>query len=329
MILVTGATGLVGSHLLFELLTRDYNVKALVREHSDKMNVLRTFAHYSKDAQALYNKIIWVPGDVTDIYSLYEAMEGVKTVYHTAAVVSFNTKDYPLLKKVNAQGTAHVVNACIEKKIEKLCYTSSVAALGREDSGTPLSEDTPWSNKIRVSAYAKSKYEAEQEVWRGIAEGLNAVMVNPSIIIGPGDRTKGSSKLIETVAAGQLFYTKGVNGFVDVRDVARIMVLLMESNITSERFLLSSENLSYKELLDTIAKHLNVKAPRFYGTPFLSEMAWRLGYVMSLFTRKKPLITKETAHTAHNKHFYSNNKVKNLLQFEFISVDEAVKNACR
>jgi len=329
MILVTGATGLLGSHLLFELIKSNEKVKALKRADSDLAFVKKVFSYYSEDYETLFQRIIWVEGDITDIYSLNEAMADVDYVYHTAAIVSFNHKELDYLQKVNAEGTANVVNTCLEKKIKKLCYTSSVAALGRESADKPMSESTPWDRASKKSAYSQTKYNAEQEVWRGAAEGLKVVMVNPSIILGPGNWQKGSSKLFETVWKGQMFYTKGINGFVDVRDVARIMAVLMKSDIESERFIVSSENLSYQTVLTEMAIQLNKKTPQYYAGPFLSNLAWRFEYVKSLITGKAPLITKETAYTAHNKHLYTTEKIKEALGYEFISVSESIKDTAR
>jgi len=326
MVLVTGSTGLLGSHLIFELLSHNYEVKALKRIHSDIDFVKKVLSYYSNDYEALFNKIIWVEGDINDVNSLYDAMDGVDCVYHTAAIVSFNHDAYALMKRVNSEGTANVVNMCLEKGIKKLCYSSSVASLGRVNADSYISEETWWEHTHRNSAYSITKYYAEQEVWRGIAEGLNTVMVNPSIIIGPGHLNRGSSKLFETVYHGQKFYTKGVNGFVDVRDVARIMRLLIEKDINSERFIVSSENLSYQYVLTEIAKQLEVPPPKYNAGPLLSSIAWRLEHFKSLITRKSPLITKETATTAQKHHSYDTKKIVNALNYTFIPVSKAIKD---
>jgi len=330
MVLVTGATGLLGSHLLFELVKKGEKVKALKRHNSNIDLVKKIFSYYSEDYEELFQRILWVEGDITDVNSIYEALSDVSFVYHTAANVSFIHNDYLLLKKVNAEGTANVVNACLEKNIKKLSYTSSVAALGRESSkGAVVSELTPWDRKSQKSAYSQTKYDAEQEVWRGIAEGLSAVMVNPSIIIGPGVWHKGSTKLFETVWKGQLFYTKGINGFVDVRDVARAMIALMQSDIEGERFIVSSENLSYEDILKEIASSLNVKKPKYNAGRMLSALAWRAEYLKSLLTRNAPLITKETAYTAQNKHLYTNEKIINALNYNFIPIKQSIMDTGR
>ncbi len=326
MILVTGGTGLLGSHLLYELLQEDKPVSALMRKGSDLSFVKKVFSYYIPEYDKLFNKIIWVEADINDVCALDEAMKDVTHVYHTAAVVSFNHKEGPLMKKVNTEGTANVVNACLANGIKKLCYTSSVAALGREDSNTPVTESSPWIKDIRKSAYSQTKYDAEQEVWRGVAEGLTAVIVNPAIILGPGAWHKGSSKLFETVRKGQKFFTQGINGFVDVRDVARTMKALMNSDITNERFIVSSGNHSYEFILKQMAESLHVSPPRYHAGRLLSELAWRAEYLRSKLTGHQPLITKETAHTAQNRHYYSNEKIANALSYQFIPIDECIKD---
>lgn len=325
-ILVTGGTGLLGSHLLYELLQEDKPVSALMRKSSDLSFVKKVFSYYTPEYEKLFNKIIWVEADINDVCALDEAMKGVTMVYHTAAVVSFHHQEAPLMKKVNTEGTANVMNACLANGIKKLCYTSSVAALGREDSNIPATESSPWIKDIRKSAYSQTKYDAEQEVWRGVAEGLPAVIVNPAIILGPGAWHKGSSKLFETVLKGQKFFTRGVNGFVDVKDVARIMKALMNSDITNERFIVSSGNHSYEYILKQMAESLHVNPPRYHAGRLLSELAWRAEYLRSKLTGHQPLITKETAHTAQNRHYYSHEKIVNALSYQFIPIDECIKN---
>lgn len=325
MILVTGGTGLLGSHLLYELLQDDKPVSALMRKGSDVSFVKKVFSYYTPEYESLFSKISWIAADINDVCALDEAIKGAEYVYHTAAVVSFDHKEAPLMKKVNTEGTANVVNACLANGIKKLCYTSSVAALGREDSNIPVTESSPWIKDIRKSVYSQSKYDAEQEVWRGVAEGLAAVIVNPAIILGPGAWHKGSSKLFETVWKGQKFFTRGINGFVDVRDVARIMKVLMNSGIKNERFIVSSGNHSYENVLKLMADSLHVSRPKYHAGKFLSELAWRAEYLRSKLTGHQPLITKETAHTAQNRHYYSNKKIVDALFYKFLPIEECIK----
>ena len=185
MIVVTGGTGLVGAHLLYDLCKKHEHVRALKRQNSDLKQVKKTFFYYSHDAENLFQKIEWVNADVTDYFSLEDAFKDAKQVYHVAAMVSFHEKDNRKMMEINVKGTANVVNAALHHKIEKLCYVSSIAALGRPDANELATEETPWKDSDKSTAYSISKYKAELEVWRGIEEGLNAVIVNPSVILGP------------------------------------------------------------------------------------------------------------------------------------------------
>ena len=325
MVLVTGGTGLLGSHLLFELIHSGEDVKAIKRHQSDISHVKNIFSYYTDNADYYFSKIKWVDADLLDTYSLSEAMNGISDVYHCAAIVSFNKKDKGLMMKVNVEGTSNIVNVALENNIRKFCYVSSIASLGRIDNDGIIDENTHWKATGKNSLYAVSKYYAENEVWRGINEGLDAVIVNPSIIFGPGFWHKGSNELIKTLHNGLKFYPLGVNGFVDVRDVSHIMVSLLKSDISAQRFILSSANMSYKELSELFSKHLKVNPPLFKVGRFSTELYWRFEYVKSLFSNSRPLVTKETANTSCEKFYYSNDKVKNVLNFEFIPLEDTVK----
>jgi nucleoside-diphosphate-sugar epimerase len=329
MILVTGGTGLVGSHLLFDLVRSGEKVRALKRENSSVELVKKIFSIYSADAESLLNRVEWITGDVTDIYSLYEAMQDVEKVYHAAAVVSFHASDCNEMMKINIDGTANVVNACLHQKIKKLCFVSSIATLGRNDNEELIDEETHWKNSNANSAYSISKYGAEREVWRGIAEGLPAVIVNPSVIIGPGDWKQGSSQLFQQVWKGLRYYTHGMNGYVDVRDVVKCMIQLMESEIENSPFIISSENLDYLDLFGMIAEGLGKKKPSVQANAFLSQIAWRAESLRAKLTGKKPLITKETARTAFQRYQYTTEKIKNAIGIEFIPMKQSIQENCR
>ena len=328
MIFVTGGTGIVGSHLLYRICSSGKKVRALKRETSSLRIIQKTFSYYTPNAAALLNSIEWVTGDVTDIYSLYEAMEGVEQVYHTAAIVSFHASDKNQMMNVNVDGTANVVNACITKGVKKLCHVSSIATLGRADNDGLTDEETHWKSSKRNSSYSKSKYGAEREVWRGMAEGLASVIVNPSVIIGPGNWNSGSCQIFQQSWNGLKFYTDGVNGYVDVNDVAKAMVMLMESDITNSRFILSSENIDYRTFFSWVADGLCKKKPNIKATAFLSQLAWRAEKLKSQMIHSKPLITKETARTAFQKFYYSNEKIKQALGFEFMPMKDSIKQCC-
>jgi len=341
MILVTGGTGLLGSRLIYDLVRSGEEVRAIKRPTSDLATIKNLFNYYSSSEKNLIENIEWVDGDVTDMFSLLEAMENVTKVYHCAAMVSFNPKARDKMMKVNIEGTANIVNACLEKGIEKLCYASSVAAIGNPVLKKPglengpagpgrfveeITENTPWVASTKNSNYTISKYASEQEVWRGIEEGLNAVIVNPSIIIGPGNWRKSSANMFPRVWKGLKYYTTGINGFVDVRDVSTAMISLMNSEMKSDRFIITSENLPFKKVFDRIAEFLGKKRAHKKISPLLIEVLWRTEKIRSWITGSKPFITKEIAREASLQHFYSNKKIKQAIDLEFIPIDRAIKD---
>ena len=325
MIFVTGGTGLVGSHLLLELLRSGKTVKALKRKNSSLDNVRKVFRYYTADADELFNKIQWEEGDITDRVSLYDAMQDVEEVYHTAAIVSFSKKDRRQVLEYNVEGTASLVNISLEKKIKKFCFVSSTAALGAPDEKGHVDEQSLWANGKGRSVYSVSKYKSEMEVWRGITEGLNAVIVNPSIIIGPGEWKRSSSRMFLEIWKGLKFYTKGITGYVDVHDVVTCMTRLMESNLKGEKFIISEGNYSYQEIFGKIADVLGKKRPSIHATKTLIKMAWLGDSLVSSLTGKNPKITRETIKAGRNKVFFSNEKVKQALNFRFKPIDEAIK----
>ncbi len=316
MILVTGAGGLVGSHLVKQLVSEGNKVRAIYRSTIPLPEVA--------------DAVEWIKGDILDIVSLEEAMKGVQQVYHCAAAVTFNPKKKALLHQTNVEGTANVVNACLNEGISKLLFVSSVAALGRIREDVPIDEEMNWSEETSNSEYGKSKYFAEMEVWRGIGEGLNAVIVNPVIILGAGDWTKGSSEIFKSAYDEFPWYTEGISGFVDVTDVVRAMILLMESANTAERYILSAENLPFREVFTQIAKNFGKKPPHRKVTPLLSAIVWRIEAVKACFTGKDPLLTKETARTATAKVYFDNNKFKLFfVNFQYTPVAVSLKRICR
>lgn len=328
MQLVTGATGFLGSHLLCQLLQQGKTLRAIKRAESNFRILKRVCQFYHMNLDDYELQLEWVNADLGDVYALQKVYERVEDVYHVAGKVSFSPHDRDSMVQTNIQGTANMVNLALDFSVRKFCYVSSIAALGRAEHATVIDEDVVWKSSKKNSNYAITKYGGEREVWRGIEEGLNAVIVNPGIILGPGEISTGSARLIETVMDGFKFYTRGSNGFVDVRDVVQVMIQLMQSDIESERFVLISQNLNYKNLFELIAKHLNVKAPAVEASPWMGQLAWRWYALRSAFTGKKPLITRETATTANNKYQYSANKIRNHLSFNFIPVDSTIKDTC-
>ena len=328
MIFVTGGTGFLGAHLLYHLLEKGEKIKALRRPDSKNDLLERVFGFYTDNTQLLIDKIEWVEGDLFDIYSFEEILNDVTVIYHSAAIVSFQPGDKNQMMQTNIQGTANLVNIAIEKKIKKFCHVSSIAAIGRADNSKIIDEQTRWRASKKNSSYALSKYGAEREVWRGIEEGLNAVIVNPSIILGPGEINSGSGKLIGTILNGLKFYTSGVNGYVDVRDVVKAMVLLVENDISSERFIVSAENIFYIDLFGMISRKLGKSPPAYKASKWMGKIAWRFEYIKGKLTGSKPLITRETANTAANIYEYSNKKIVDQLNCEFIPIQQTIDEAC-
>ncbi len=323
MDLVTGGTGLIGSHLLYELVSQGQPVKAIRRSTSNPDRVKQTFSYYSTGAVEMFSRIDWVDGDLLDPDSLAEAMEGVERVYHCAAMVSFITRQKQQMMENNVTGTANVVNACLERGIKKLCFVSSTAAIGyRQDEA--VDETVVWKYSKHRSAYSISKYRSEMEVWRGIGEGLNAVIVNPSIVIGPGNWDRSSAAIFKPVWEGLNFYTRGMTGYVDVWDVAQAMITLMESTISGERFILSSENLSYQNVFTLVAKALGKKPPERYAPPFLTGMTWRMDWFVSKLLFRSQLFSRDTARSAHHKTCFSNKKIREATGITFKHIEQSV-----
>ncbi|MBH83892.1 MAG: hypothetical protein CMP70_04380 [Flavobacteriales bacterium] len=323
MIFLTGGTGLVGAHILLKLTESGQKVKALKRKRSSLTVIKNIFSHYKKTN--LLQSIEWIEGDLLDLFSLQEGINGCNTVIHCAAIVSFNPKDFKKMMKINVEGTANIVNICLENNIDKLAYISSIATLNDEKNQV-RTEDSFWKESKSNSQYAKSKYLSEQEVWRGIEEGLNSIIVNPSVILGPGDWQKGSSQMFEKVWKGLKFYSSGSTGYIDVVDVAKCVIKLLEKEIINERFILNAENKKYRDIFDSIAENLNKPKPHIKVSPLIKEITWRIEWLMSLITNKSPLITKETANTAMKNKSFSNEKIIKALDYKFIPIEESIKH---
>jgi dihydroflavonol-4-reductase len=324
MILVTGGTGMLGSHLLLDLLNKGENIRAIKRESSDLNKVKKIFAFYHPNGEELFSKIDWYNADISDTESLNEAFDDIDKVYHVAAIVSFDPRDKYLMINNNVKGTANIVNASLKNGIKKLCHVSSISALGNTQTTLPIDEETFRNPKDQYSGYSISKFLSELEVWRGITEGLNAVIVNPSIILGPGDWKSGSPSIFSNIAKGLKFYTKGITGYVDVWDVVKSMVELMESEIKSERFIVSAENLSFKNLFSVVAEALDVKKPSIYANSLLLSLAWLFENVKSKINGNPPLITKDSVRSAKNFNYFSSNKLVEVLNFKYTPISESI-----
>jgi dihydroflavonol-4-reductase len=325
MILVTGGTGLVGAHLLLHLAENENNIRAIYRTERSIAKTKNLFTLYQKEAW--FSKIEWIEADIIDVPSLEKAFKGVQYVYHCAGLISYDPNDEQQLRKINIEGTANIVNFCLEYNIKKLCHVSSIAALGDlAPHQTEVTEETEWNPEVLHSDYAISKYGAEMELWRGQQEGLNVVIVNPGIIFGPGFWEQGSGLFFSKIKRGVSFYTKGRTAFVGVADVVKIMIDLMQSSIVGERFALLSENRTFEEVLFSIAAKLHVKNPTTELKPWMFAIAWRLDWLQSFFFRTKRRLSKFGANAFYSSDLISNHKIKSTLNFEFQTIEEVLKN---
>ena len=329
MILVTGGTGLVGSHLLYHLLLENDSVRAIHQKNSDLIAVKKVFQNYTPEFESIFNKVRWVEASLNDIPNLEIAFEDVHQVYHCAALVSFLSRDYKQMRRVNIEGTTNIVNLCISSKVEKLCFVSSVASIENAASGVLMDESDNWNNATDKSGYAITKYGAEMEVWRASQEGIPVVIVNPGVIIGSGFWQKGSGRMFSNVQKGLKFYTTGITGFVGVQDVVKVMQILMKSTIINERFILVSENLSYKQVLLMIAEVLHKNKPNVRVNKLMSEFIWRFEYLRSKITLSEPLLTKRTARSALANHPYTAEKIKKELDFDFETIDSCISKTAK
>jgi len=326
MILVTGATGLVGTHLLTKLVQEKQPIRALYRSDIKKKHAKKVFSyHVEKQQISLFDNIEWIKADITDIAGLSNAFENITHVYHCAAWITFNPKNNKKLRKVNIEGTANVVNLCLIHDIKKLCYVSSIATLEENPDDSFIDEDTEWNPETQKSIYAITKYGAELEVWRGAQENLDVVIVNPGIIIGPGFFNGGSGFLFKRIYRGMKYYTTGTTGYIAVNDVVDIMHLLMKSHFKNERYILIAENVSYKNAFSMIATSLGKKAPTKKATLFLLKIAYYMQLVSHFCFRTKRSIFKSSIKSAITNSRYKNDKIKKALNYNFTPIETAIK----
>lgn len=309
--------------MALQLLQKGEPVSALKRTGSNTENTLKLFSYYTQQADELFARIRWIDGDITDIFSLLDALEGINKVYHCAGFVSFNSKDHKALYKINAEGTANVVNACLEKNVA-LCHVSSIATLQNPDITTGINESVYWKSSPEASDYAISKYNAEREVWRGIEEGMNAVIVNPGFILSPGFWKQSSGKLIETCYKGTSFFTNGSTGFVNVKDVAACMIALMDNKRFGERYVIVESNYSFKDVFTLLHRSFGKKTPSIEAGSALLRIGRWLDAIRSKFTGEEQIITKETVIAGLSKNTYSNNKIISALSYSFTPLNETI-----
>ena len=329
MNLVTGATGIIGSHVVLELLKRGQPVVASRQTTNDVEKVKNLFSYYSADSEVLFGKIKWVELDILDVFSIEDALEGISNVYHCAGLVSFNKKDKKRLTQINETGTANIVTACLGKKNVSLCHVSSIGTINNLDHILPLNEGVFWKTSGKESDYAISKYNGERQVWRGIEEGLNAVIVNPGVVLSPGFKNQSSSKLFDTCYRGSKFYTTGSTGYIAATDVANVMVDLISNQLFGNRYILIENNYTFQYIFNLIHKSFGKPEPVFNASKLLLQFARIVDGLVSLIRSKDPKITSALINAAFNKQLYSGQRVRETLGYRFKSVDETIRTICK
>ena len=329
MNLVTGATGIIGSHVVFSLLQNNEFVIAGKQKQSDILKVKKLFSYYTKNYQELFDKIKWVEIDLLDIYSIEAALENVNSVYHCAGMVSFNKKDRASLYQINEIGTTNIVNACLSKNINSLCYVSSISAINNLDYKLPLNEDVFWKKSGKESDYSISKYNAEREVWRGIEEGLSAVIVNPGIVLSPGFWNQSSSVLFSTCFKGNKFYTNGSSAYIGALDLSAIMLELVSAKKFGSRYIIIENNYSYHFILSEIQKQFNKTPPSIKISKWLMRLGRLASQVASNFTKNHPIISSSMINSAFNTQTFSNQKILALTKRQIMPINQVINEICK
>lgn len=321
--LITGATGIVGIHLMLNLLQRGERVRALVRKSSDTTIVRRVFAYY--DNESLFNNIDWIEGDMLDPDSLHHAIDGCQRIFHTAAMVSFDKRDHDTLWQTNVDATASLVDMALECGVEAFCHVSSIGALGHESDGV-ITESTHWQPDNTRSVYSQSKFRQEMEIWRGIQCGLNATIVNPGVILGPGTMGRSSLQILQTIVKGVPFYVDGRTGYTDARDVAHAMIELTLAEKWGERYIIVGHNSSVRDLQVLFAKALETKAPSIKAGHNLIMCAAYLTEAWNKITGSRSPLTVESARSMGGENYYSSEKLIETINIQFTPLEESVRN---
>jgi dihydroflavonol-4-reductase len=313
MILVTGANGFLGRSLVRYLSASGLRVRALYHNRAP-----------SKDLMSLPG-VEWMRCDLLDIFEVEEAMKDIADVYHCAAIVSFDPARRKEMLHFNPESTANIVNQALQQNVRKMAHVSSVAALGRTGADKQMTEEEEWSENRYNSAYAISKYLAENEVWRGIGEGLKAVIVNPGIMLGSCESHDPPVQLLKAAYNEFPFYTKGVNSWVDVADVVKALVMLMNSDVEAERFIISGGNHAYREIFTLMANAFNKKPPVYFANTFMAGVAWRWSWLKSKLSGTTALLSRETANNANIFSYYNNEKLTRFLPgFTYTPVHQSI-----
>ncbi|MBV1924462.1 MAG: NAD-dependent epimerase/dehydratase family protein [Flavobacteriaceae bacterium] len=329
MILVTGGTGLLGSHLLYFLLKEGNEVRAIHRKSSNFDSVKKVFSYYNVDAEAYFNKIDWVEADITDLPSLEPVFQNITHVYHTAAFIGFNPKDFSKLLKTNVEGTANVVNLCLVNQIKKLCHVSSIATLSAAKNGALINEENEYNPEDENSVYGITKQGADMEVWRGTQEGLDAIIIKPGVVLGSGHWSSSSSSIFNNVFKGIPYYTSGGVGLVDIQDVVKAMMSLMNSLITNDHFILVGENSSYKNLLNQIAANFQKKGPSKRIAKWVLLLYCNFDWLLHTLFNKKRKFIKGMVPSLYTTTSYSSEKIKSKIDFTFTPLSETLERVCK
>jgi len=326
MILVTGGTGLVGSHLLVELVKSGDKVRAIHRKDSNLQAVKKVFSYYipADEIDFLFSKIEWKEADLNDIPALTEAFTGVTTVYHCAALISFDTSDEKALRKINIEGTSNIVNLCVAFKIEKLCYISSIATMDKSLGENFVTENFTWNQEKYHNEYAISKHGAEIEVWRGTQEAVPAIILNPGVILGPGFWNTGSGQLFKKIGEGLNYHFPKTTGFVGVQDVINAAITVMGSNIQNEQYIVVAENLSFTEVLGFIAESIQKPSPKKPLKPWMVFIGWIYQSIANFLFESKKLIAREDYKSLFKDSFYSSAKLKSEFPFEYTPIKKVI-----
>ncbi|CAM4067225.1 NAD-dependent epimerase/dehydratase family protein [Gillisia limnaea] len=327
MILVTGGTGLVGAHLLLDLLKAGNKVRAIYRKSSNLLVVKKVFSYYlsSEETELYFSRIDWQEANLNDISDLTKAFKGISYVYHSAALISFDPADEKALRKINIEGTANIVNLCISGGIRKLCFISSISTMDLTPGEKEISENFTWYQEQNHSDYAISKHGAEIEVWRGCQEGVPVVILNPGVIIGPGFWDSGSGQIFNRIDAGLNYHFPKTTGFVGVRDVVSAAIRAMESKIVNEQYIIVAENLKFKKVLEMIAKSIDKPAPKRPLKPWMVFIGWIYQYLAGMLFGKKRQIAKKDIKTLFEHTFYSNQKFISDFDFQFDPVKQVIQ----
>lgn len=328
-ILITGATGMLGAYLLKQILENNTkeNICLTYRSDEKKQLTLDFLKHFNISEHQLTG-LIWKKGDLQDICFVEECIENDMVIYHCAAVVSFNKKDADAMIKTNISVTENIVNSALGKTNVYLLHVSSIAAIGRENIEQVVSETSQWTNSSANSAYAISKYLSEMEVWRGFEEGLKGSVINPSIILGVFPKSISSLKLFDLARSEFPFYSTGENGFVDVVDITKSMILLQEKREVNTRFIISAGNYSYQKIMNGIASGLDKKPPKYKTTLFLGRIALGLELLKVIFGKKREL-SLDLLKTSLQKNHYDNKKFINTFDFKYKDIDESIMSHCQ